>query len=148
MASCGTQSKTWLLPMTTRPSVSWLTTSANSALTTLFVSPCAPATLASLALQTGPTFLSQGLARAVPFTLEPSPPPFLTLCLLPPQHPLGLRLKCHLLRGASLQLLNQSYSLYLSFLFGLLLNPHHPLQSRVLFVCPSFCLSSPLDCKV
>lgn len=92
MASCGTQSKTWLLSITTRPSISWLTTSANSALTTLFVSPCAPATLASLALQTGPTFLSQGLARAVPFTLEPSPPQLLTLCLPPPLHPLGLGL--------------------------------------------------------
>lgn len=78
--------------MTTRPSISWLTNSANSALTTLFVSPCAPATLASLALQTGPNFLSQGLARAVPFTLEPSPPPLLTLCLPHPLHPLGLGL--------------------------------------------------------
>ena len=81
-ASHGTQKKQ-LLPVTTRPSISWLTTSPNSAMTTFSISLYAPTKWRNhLVLPTGPTSLSQGSAHTVPLTFPTTIPHSLSGCFL------------------------------------------------------------------
>lgn len=62
VASHGTQINQ-LLPVTTRPSISWLTTSPKSPLTTFSISPYAPTTLSS---SKRPNFPVSGLSMLLP----------------------------------------------------------------------------------